>query len=573
MRKSIFSLTAALVALLSCQSGIAIADDHIAEDVSLSSIADSLGAKTDLLNIPNYYHDEERPIPEASYKEWLSKATNVEYAINSLQTFNSAAAKGNCLGITMIEVLCHNGVISPSDVQPNAETLSDVVYDDDINKLLTDYQALQVHTEYELFDHYLITALTYDEQVDRTLRIAEDCMENGRYFALFFQTHKMFHAVTGMGIVDGSWQFGENKYDRCILTHDSNGTDSEGNTGFNEKGCIYLDSSTHHIYIPAYDIDSDDEMLIGAIDDDTLLNYKGAISPSDHTDRNVSDIKKITLNSASRLRYDLNFIKDGISVPLGDYLTGLSSRIYYTKADKIVSKAEKQWDSEVTNSITIQDTVAKCFYETYEKPSVISIKDNVCSITSTDDESLRWRIQYYLNKGNEPEHSNQYSFCLAGYSSDIDISQEKNGFLIKGDISGKYSISTEGIGYNENGERETPFGNQYIYYFNAVQDVLIAYDDKSELGLYIDPDHDGVFTDKVKAGDINCDGRIDATDASEILSKYSWLSTHYDLFLDLSQTNDSLDLNFMNYDYNGDGKINASDASEVLMEYSRMSTI
>ena len=144
-----------------------------ADESSLSAIADSLGAKTDLLNIPNYYHDEERPIPEASYKEWLSKATNVEYALNSLQTFNSAAAKGNCLGITMIEVLCHNGVISPSDVQPNAETLSDVVYDDDINKLLTDYQALQVHTEYELFDHYLITALTYDEQVDRTLRIAD----------------------------------------------------------------------------------------------------------------------------------------------------------------------------------------------------------------------------------------------------------------------------------------------------------------------------------------------------------------------------------------------------------------
>ena len=82
----------------------------------------------------------------------------------------------------------------------------------------------------------------------------------------------MFHAVTGMGIVDGSWQFGENKYDRCILTHDSNGTDSEGNTGFNEKWCIYLDSSTHHIYIPAYDYNGDGK--INASDaSEVLMEY------------------------------------------------------------------------------------------------------------------------------------------------------------------------------------------------------------------------------------------------------------------------------------------------------------
>lgn len=571
--QKILSLFTASLLLLSSQVFTASAEENEVREDSLSAIADSLGAKTDLLNVPNYYHDEERPVPIASYAEWLDKGTNAECGLNPQQAFDSAVNKGNCLGITLVEVLCHNGVFAPSDVQQGAETLSDVVYNDDINKLLTDYQALQVHTEYELFDHYLITALSYNEQVDRTLDIAEKCMAEKRYFALFFQTHKMFHAVTGMGIVDGSWQFGDSTYDRCILTHDSNGTDSDGNTGFNEKGCIYVDSTTRHIYIPAYDIDSDDEMLIGAIDDDTLLNYKGALSPSQSIDTDVSDIKKVTLNSTSRISYDISFFKDGNSLPLGDYLTGLNSRIYYTKADKIVARTSrtKSSDSKLSNYLSVQDTKAKRFIETYEQPSEVTVHDNICSIRSTNGEELRWRIEYCLN--DEIDNTEQCLFAIYGRASDIEIVQEKNGFLLRGCINDEYGgCTTLGLKTDENGRKAGGFGNQYVYYFNSVQNVFIEFENDRELGLYIDPDGDGEFTDKVRSGDINCDGRIDAIDASKILSKYSWLSTHYDLFLDMSQTTDSLECTFMNYDYNSDGKIDASDATAVLVEYSRLST-
>lgn len=547
--------------------------------MDLKALASSLGADTDLLKIPNYYCDEERPVPESCYEDWLSKTTTVEYARYS-DRFNSAANAGHCYGISVIEALCHNGVISPSDIQAGAETLSDVVYTDEVNKLLTDYQALQAYTEYDLLVHYLLVAMDLEEQVDRALEIAGRSMTENRYFVIVFQTDRMVHAVTGMGVADGSWTFGDNTYDKCILTHDSNGVDADGNTVFNEKGCIYIDSSTSHVYIPAYDIDSDGDFILAAIDDDTFMNYKGAINPSAKIDYDVENIKKFTVEGPNRIDYGISFFdSDGNSLPLGEYFETAANlaNYYFTKADKIVSEtlnyeelAFLYKNNFLTNDLVLETVDARIDVDTKDEPSRITLKDNTCNIVSTNGEKLHWWMTYALNE--ETKNSGQFTFIMSGDSSDVTIQQKDNGFLFEGDINGKYMFSTLGQKLDENGNRVEAYGNQYVYEFDASQNVFIAYDDNGDLGLYIDPDGDGVYDDKVQNGDVNCDGYIDASDATGILAKYAEISTTNNLFTDLGQIYDFVKYTYMNYDYNNDGKIDASDASDVLGVYASNST-
>ncbi|SEK29326.1 hypothetical protein SAMN02910353_00387 [Ruminococcus sp. YRD2003] len=302
----------------------------------------------------------------------------------------------------------------------------------------------------------------------------------------------------------------------------------------------------------------------------TLTEYYAFRSDLLRDYRNVEpQMKAVVLGIPDKIIYDTKFFDEyGKEVSPIKNITGYETNIFYTKADKIIAESTEFRDlnNDKTAMITVWDNTSRTITETHEQPAVLTIQDRTSHLMSTNGEKLRWSMRYYPN---EVADSTRYTaVCISGTSSEIDVIRENNGFVLKGDVNGKYLCSTLS-GKSD----DSDYGNQYNYEFNAVQDVFIRFDKKGGLSLYIDRDNDGEFTDKVKAGDINCDGRIDAADASEILSKYSWLSTHYDLFLDLSQTYDSLSLTFMNYDYNGDGKINASDASEVLMDYSRLSTI
>lgn len=128
------------------------------------------------------------------------------------------------------------------------------------------------------------TNLSYDEQINQLIETAENNMKNNRYFFISVSdSEKFFHAVCGIGIADGVWEWNGEEYNKCVLTLDSN----ENATGFNEKSCIYINSETKRCYIPSHEMSTDNNISFAIVDDDTLLNYKGAINPSEtiNTDR------------------------------------------------------------------------------------------------------------------------------------------------------------------------------------------------------------------------------------------------------------------------------------------------
>ncbi|MDE5765221.1 MAG: hypothetical protein K2I00_09725 [Ruminococcus sp.] len=69
------------------------------------------------------------------------------------------------------------------------------------------------------------------------------------------------------------------------------------------------------------------------------------------------------------------------------------------------------------------------------------------------------------------------------------------------------------------------------------------------------------YDKEVQKGDVNCDGKIDASDASLVLQAYSSLSTGGTTYLSSSLA-----------DWDNNGMIDSSDASFILSKYAELST-
>ncbi|MDE6788819.1 MAG: hypothetical protein K2J47_05790, partial [Ruminococcus sp.] len=94
--------------------------------------------------------------------------------------------------------------------------------------------------------------------------------------------------------------------------------------------------------------------------------------------------------------------------------------------------------------------------------------------------------------------------------------------------------------------------------------LLLRYDDETQkIRAFIDKDDDNIYETEIQNGDMNCDGILDAGDASKILATYSELSTQSEPVM-----------KYVNIfaDHNGDGMIDATDAAQVLSTYAENST-
>lgn len=150
-----------------------------------------------------------------------------------------------------------------------------------------------------MYDQYLINNLTYEEKIDRLIATAEKCMNEKRYFFIDFRDKTFAHALCGIGVTDGSWTFNDKNFDKCVLVLDSNAKNKDMEPiGFTNETCIYINSETKDSYIPFYNdlFVDDNKMSFVAIDDDTLLNNKGAVNPSEKIETDLTGIKQFMYN-------------------------------------------------------------------------------------------------------------------------------------------------------------------------------------------------------------------------------------------------------------------------------------
>jgi len=547
-----------------------------ADDPELYAFAETLGADTDFLGVVNYKHGEDNPLTREMYNEYLYKCSLLEAAYYPKDSFTTAASGGSCVGISLLEVLSHNGIISPDDIQNGADTLSEITLNDDVDKIITSYHSLQTFTEFNSYDKYLVYAQSYNEQIDSLIKTAESCMKENKYFFISIRGKRISHAVCGIGITDGEWEWNGNKYDKCVLTLDSNIKNAEGNrVGFSNKGCIYINSKTKESYLPAYELDMEENPAYAVISDENLLNYKGMINPSE-LDNDKYNINHFSYNTTENTK--IYSIKDDIATlieaPLFSDVLGPAALLTGEKIHIELNDEYKAFPNfryiNTDRWIDIGfEPISNADYCEYN--GTVDIEDNLIAIENKSDESVISYVQLRLNDDTYG-FSPYFLWSFDGNITD-DFSMEivENGILLKSTdridmtvVPERYVLDDDGkLQYTTNSVVTSYPAPEHNYcYINSDNDVLITIDDTDKIVCYIDDNGDEIYDVEVVKGDANYDGVINASDASAVLAHYAKLST----------SSKRIPTDVFTMDYNQDNIVDASDASLILSYYSEVQT-
>lgn len=545
----------------------------------LNALAESLGADKDHFSFVNFsLKDYSQDIAD----KYASRLTSLELTTSRSEWAQYYSMSGLCYGISALEVLTHNNVITPSQIQSGAGSLSEVRLDSNVKDALYYYQSSQYFQSAMFTMKQYLSSNSIEDDCNNLIEHAEKAMKDSRYFSIAMKLKNGGHAIVCIGCADGSWEFKGRKYDKCILTLDSNTskTDETGtkyNPGFSPDTCIYINTSEKEYYIPAYDAGSfNDKLKINCIyDNDELLNDRGLLAS------NPSDAYETGLTSI-----EIDHVLKPYS--LTAYCNGEEKTFYCDEKNPLnISAYPLKSGNNIVESIT--DLKADCWkFTTDENES--AKKEFSPAITRETDNDLQYaraggkidvtlRNSYVsINKKRENDifdmwlMSNDYakeggtvSFQLDGTSFASSMSMEYidgEGLLLKTDGTVNTVFTLGKITENSSGAKKYEIPELYSIIYS--HDIMLRYDNETkQYMIYLDCEGDGKFDDRVQRGDTNCDGRIDARDASNILSAYADEQTGVFFGYILSK----------NYaDYNNDGTINSIDASDVLAEYSRLST-
>ena len=591
--KNIVSFITAFILTVSACPAVAQAEET--QNPDLKALASSLGADTDYFNFVNYVSDSVKDDYITKFNKNCSDIDN--YKVVMLQ-MAKIAASGHCYGMAVLQVLVHNGIIKPSDIQEGAETIHDIQFNDDVNGIISYYAATQLYQEKELSDGYYFCNSDYEKQCRDLIEYAERAMQEDKYFVINLSGTKFGHAVVGIGCTDGEWTFNDKIYNKCILTLDSNlqQKDEDGNTvagGFAENTCIYINTDDYNFYIPAYNLGSEDESLYirGIYDDENFLNYKGCINPSYELEKDISDLTAIEIDNFTLSDYSLTVdgktyngtYKEPLDITVNDILTSIAGKLdermrkyFISTADKnikfsIDKMPEKPKDSSTEFFVTDTDSYSHCYAEGKFDVDFSENRIEINHEGSIALELVSEKIPYNADWQGEPFNMFQINATgdfMKNTSTKTAIEINENGFLLQTDgqtdaiITLGNRLETEGgwLDYYRTG-----LDGKHIFRIICTNDIMFKYNaDSDSFDIYIDDDKDNIFDKKIEQGDIDCNGQADAADASLLLKSYAEFSVNnYPPIYNFSPEFADLD---------GDGAINAADASLVLQKYAKSAT-
>lgn len=533
--------------------------------------ADELGYQTDRFYFPNgkYYpiYTEEDPM----WQDYIKYRTNIETVSTDLDYFLGCTQSGRCLGISLVSVLTHNGIISPSDIQEGKETLLDIeaatdfygINDDPVMRKIIPYQVRQLAPDFQLDMYYHFAHYDKEKDIAYLLDTAKKATEQGKWFLIGYDDKPLTHAVAGMGLLEGEFTLGDKTYDNCILTYDSSfvsyieETDTMiSSTKCAVNSCIFVNSETYDIFVPAYFLDDcGEDFKIYTLDDEDFMNYRGVINPSYSHNTDVSSLNSVDIKSKGD--YSISATRaDG-----SEYDAKSSCGTVYGKNNQ---KKAYLCDGEQFN---VQNTgnEAEFIADFMDVRQIYcsSFNGAVNNVFKSEDEfgfdtlgETAYDVTLAFEEGCY-SFAPHYRYDFSGTTdSDFKAVQTDRGIIVSGTNGVKCSLKTSDIIRDENGlivSAEDNIQNENIF---ANRSVMISFDE-NKLKYFIGENYDK----EVQKGDVNCDGMIDASDASFVLQAYSDLSTGRKTYLSYSLS-----------DWDDNGTIDSSDASAILAKYAELST-
>lgn len=523
------------------------------EDSVLESYAEELGSKTDRFSFLNYgysvsdYADEN----DVYYQNYLKHCSNFELVNNPLKNFFDCVKNGRCLGMSIVSTLTHNKVFTPSDIQADRENLIDIQLDDSVLGTILSYQTRQIKSDFLLYRYWNLLHYTKEEQVDILLDKAKKATEKGKYFLITFNFDYTAHAVTGMGMIDGDWEFNGEKYDKCVITYDNNGY------GFDDAS-IFINSETKNTYINAYS-NMTENLSFLTLDDDDFINYGRAINPADSYETDVSSINAIQIISNNN-PYGLNESTLTVTGNDGIKYDGIAScnsdiRIYNTYFCKGTDFEVQNITNEeifTVNFINVNNSINSDF-----NGSVNNVFRNETEFGFDTFGTTEYDLTFAFEEG-QYSFTPHYRFDFSGVAdNDFKAVQTDRGIILSSSNNVKCQIKTSDVNRDENGLVISAEENIQEDAVSSVRDVLLTFDENGSLKYYIGENYDT----EVQKGDVNCDGLIDTIDATLVLEAYSANSVNMPSYIGKTLS-----------DYNNDGFVDAVDASLILEKYAELST-
>lgn len=593
MKKEIIAVTTTAVTAFSGIStmNVRAVDKTESTETTVSEIASSLGADTDYFNFVNYVSNSVK----ADYiAEFNKNCSDIDNYRGVMPQMTKIAASGHCYGMAVLQVLVHNGIIKPSDIQEGAETIHDIQFNDDVNGIVSYYAATQLYQEKELSDGYYFCNSDYEKQAKDLIEYAEKAMQEDKYFVINLSGTKFGHAVVGIGCTDGEWTFNDKIYNKCILTLDSNlqEKDGDGNTvagGFAENTCIYINTNDYNFYIPAYNLGSEDESLYirGIYDDENFLNYKGCINPSYELEKDISDLTAIEIDNFTLSDYSLTVDgktyngtgEEPLDITVNDILTNQfikSMRKYFVStADNIRFSIDKMPENANTSTTQLYVTNTDSYSTLYAEGKFdVDFSEN--RIETNHEGNIALELVSEKSPYNADWQGEPFNMFLINMTSDFmqntgtktAVEINENGFLLSTNgqtdaiITLGNRLETEGgwLDYYRTG-----LEGKHMFRIICNNDIMFKYNNNSDsFDIFIDDDNDNIFDKKIEQGDIDCNGQADAADASLLLKSYAEFSVkNYPPIYNFSSELADLD---------DDGAINAADASLVLQKYAKSAT-
>ena len=585
-----------------------------AADAELESLAKSLGADTEYISLHNYIYNPK--LSDAyyfksvgwDYMSFVELSEESEY-VDELDK-EAVAYADSSFGISALEVIAHNGLITPADIAPDAKNMTDITDSYELRKLITSYQSVrQRWSPFWYHTEYLLKGKSLAEKAELMSETAEKCQKDGKYFLIMYSSFNTIqtdleiensriastervHSAVGIGIKDGNWKFNGKSYDKCVLTLDSQNV-GDGTDAFDENTCIFIDSKNGEMYSPMYSPLSESELHIIAVDDDKLINYGQALKPTDSFDTYIDDIVALNPEGDGDSRYTMSYSdkeKGDVTIKMNE---GFEQ--YYKRRNGpnfLMFKADKNCKYVFDYQKLLSYFGGSAFIYTYNKNVDYSFSDSDClaelgpdkyKFTARYDENnsrhrkdgvMPYRL--HITAKSEPVLGCRAWSFQGDTKNDAEFEFTDEGLVINGSDGITTDIFADEMDADEAAyiEKSNEFiadGKVGTDAYNIVEGfhscsltasgrTLVTLND-GKFTLKIDLDGDGKFEHTVGKGDVNCDGKVDARDATILLHGYSAESIGEKSYVFMD-----------NGDCNGDGKADARDASEILAFYSKNST-
>ncbi len=595
MKKFISTLAAAMtvaasLTLLSVPVSHAAYEDYTEDEITkidedldtyndeINTYGDNFGYQTDRFYFPNGGYHPVYNETDLNWQEYYKRSTNIEAASVDLDYFIGCTRSGRCVGMSIVSALVHNGIISPSDIQEGKETLLDIEAATDwygIKKDVTmmkiiSYQTRQLAPDFQLDMYYHFNHYDGKKEIDHLLETAKKATEQGKWWFMAYNDANLSHAVAGIGLVEGEFTIGSKTYDNCILTYDTNFISEEPETGnmisctkCYPDSCIFINSETHDVFVPAYFLDDcGEDFKIYTLDDYDFMNYRGVIKPSDSYETDVSSLNSVevyskgeysvTAQRADGSEYDVkSSCGKTFKKSKGKDENKVSKRCYVCEGEQFNVQNTDNTTEFVADFMDTRQLYASTF------------NGAVNNVFKSEDEfgfdtlgETSYDISLVFEEGCY-SFAPHYRYDFSGTTDgDFKAVQTDRGIIVSGKNGVQCSLKTSDVKRDENGflvNAEDNVQNEGIF---ASDSVMISFDgNKPE--YFIGENYD----QKVQKGDVNCDGKIDASDASFVLVAYSALSTGGTTYLNYSLA-----------DWDGNGRIDASDSSFILQKYAELST-